>query len=554
MARSALFQRLQRLVTQARAARRPAASDEGLSRREWVAGVGTTLALTSLPLGATGCRKGGTVAIVGGGLAGTSCAYRLEQAGQAYTLYEATDRLGGRTFTGRDLFEDGQICELGGELIDTNHATLWALSEELGITIDDRQAGALAAMTQEVFWVEGQAVSDEVLLEQLSEVVDDIQADFDAAESDDDAYAALDEESLTDWLNRRVPRDQYLELHVALDVAYRGEYGLENEQQSCLNLIYLLGLETDAFRVFGVSDERYHAHTGSEAFVAAMAETLSEAAVATEHRLTKVEGSGPFTLTFEGPDGEVVAEADKVVFALPYSTLREVDLSGLELSDYKREIIDGLGYGTNAKVMAGFSRPVWREDHDATGTSTADLSYQQSWDSSLGQDGASAILTNFLGGDQGVVSGDGTPEAWVEDVLLPGVETLFPGTSEAWTGVAVRMHWPSAPTFKGSYTCYMPGQWAWWSTEGEQEGDLHFCGEHTSADFQGWMEGAAESGHRAAEEVLNDLGVELPAAMQGISALWRSLPPIGGGRRNAIRALRARRAALSAWAESQGRR
>ena len=65
---------------------------------------------------------------------------------------------------------------------------------------------------------------------------------------------------------------------------------------------------------------------------------------------------------------------------------------------------------------------------------------------------------------------------------------------------AVRMHWPSYPLTKGSYACYAPGQWAFWGTEGlpENRDTLHFCGEHTSLDFQGYMEGAAESGERAA--------------------------------------------------------
>jgi monoamine oxidase len=70
------------------------------------------------------------------------------------------------------------------------------------------------------------------------------------------------------------------------------------------------------------------------------------------------------------------------------------------------------------------------------------------------------------------------------------------------------MHWPSYEFTEGSYTCYLPGQWSFWGHEGEREGNVHFCGEHTSADFQGWMEGGAETGAFAAKEVLDDLGRE----------------------------------------------
>jgi hypothetical protein len=85
-------------------------------------------------------------------------------------------------------------------------------------------------------------------------------------------------------------------------------------------------------------------------------------------------------------------------------------------------------------------------------------------------------------------------------------------------GSARRAHWASAPNAKGSYTCYRPGQWSFWSTEGLREGNLHFAGEHTSLDFQGWMEGAAETGAFAAAEVLNDLGVAYPDELARILA------------------------------------
>ncbi|MCA9656481.1 MAG: FAD-dependent oxidoreductase [Myxococcales bacterium] len=574
MARSALFHHLQHLVALARFARahglrdpdaiRAAAAEArrgaAPTRRQLLAGAGSTLALTALPGASGGC---GTdeepqgehrIAIVGGGIAGLLCAHRLEEAGATVTLYEAAERLGGRMFTGRDLYPEGQVCELGGELVDTNHATLWALSEELGLQLDDRLGGPYAGLAAETFWVDGAEVDDDTLLMQLVAVVDDIQADFDAAESDDAAFEALDLEPLTAWLDRRLPIDQYLALHVVLDVAYRGEYGLENDEQSALNLIYLLGLDTDAFLIFGDSDERYHVHGGNDLFTTGLAERLADDTVALQHRLVAATGEGPFTLTFETPEGGLVVEADSVVFALPFTILREVDTSGLALSDTKREIIDTIGYGTNAKVMAGFSRPVWREDHGALGTVTADLPLQQTWDTSLGQDGTTAILTNFLGGRAGLESGEGTAEDWIATVLLPSLDQIYPGSAATYTpGSGVRMHWPTVPTHKGSYTCYRPGQWSFWPLEGEREGSLHFCGEHTSPDFQGWMEGAAESGERVATELIEDLGLELPASLHRRAELQRLLPPIPREARNPLRLLRARRQVLAAWSERRRR-
>jgi monoamine oxidase len=70
-----------------------------------------------------------------------------------------------------------------------------------------------------------------------------------------------------------------------------------------------------------------------------------------------------------------------------------------------------------------------------------------------------------------------------------------------------RFHWPSHPFTRGSYACYLPGQWtAIAGAEGERVGNLHFAGEHTSLEAQGFMEGGCESGERGAAEILAELG------------------------------------------------
>lgn len=521
MSRSTTFRRLRELMGRARARR-------GLARRELLTGAAAALGVAACrgadePLAEVPQR----VAIVGAGIAGLHCAYRLQEAGfPQVVVYEARDRVGGRMWTGRDLFADGQVCELGGELIDSNHASLWSLAEELGIALDDRWAGEPAGFVRDTWEVDGATVTDEQLLEQLVATVDAFDAAVVAADTDDDAFTTLDATTLHDWLVANVPPATYPELHGVLQSAYRGEFGLENDQQSALNLIYLMGTDTESFLIFGDSDERWHTHLGNDTFTTALADALAPGTVALESRLVAVEQTDTgYRLTLSWPDGtQFTDDVGHVVFALPFSVLREVDLSVSGLSAAKREVIDTLGYGTNAKVMAGFTRPVWKEDHNASGSVTTDRPMQQSWDTSVGQSGASAILTNFLGGEQGLASAAGTPDGWVRDVLLPDLDALFPGAAAAYTGVAVRLHWPTVDTHKGSYTCYRPGQWVFWGTEGAREGTAHFCGEHCSLDFQGWMEGAAETGALVAAEILDDHGLPTGRRHRALLELKRVVP------------------------------
>ena len=470
--------------------------------------------------GESGGDGDGRVVIVGGGVAGIHCAYRLKQAGVDATVHEAWNRVGGRIYSSSEGAPEGMVIELGGELIDTNHATLWALSTELGLTLDDRNVGV---PTREVFWANGAEIDEATLLSQWMMVAPAIATMVDAADNDDATYALLDETTLRDWLDENIPPATYPELHAVLDSAYRGEFGLENDQQSSLNMLYLLGLDADEFKLLGESDERYHAHGGNQLFVTKMAELLDDDQIVLESALVAArdgDDSG-YVLTFKGADGsETDVEADHVVFALPFTKLRECDLSGLTLSEEKRKIIDELGYGTNAKIMGTYSQPLWR-DFDASGTVTSDLSFQQSWDTSIGQDGPEGVMTNFLSGQAGVDSGEGSAEEWYTSHVVPGMETVFPGSAALYVaGSAVRMHWPTVPTHKGSYTCYKPGQWAFWSLEGVREGNLHFCGEHCSPEFQGWMEGGAETGGLVAMEILDDLAY--PASPQHLDLVARA--------------------------------
>ncbi len=451
------------------------------------------------------------VVVVGAGLAGLHAARRLQQAGVDVLVCEASSRIGGRTFTLRGEFPDGQLAEMGGELVDSNHVAMHALVAELGLTLDDR----LADPTEqpEIWWINGETVSEATIVEQFGFVAERLLSDLESADEDEDAYAELDETTLADYLDEVVPSDDYPELHAVLASAYRGEFGLETDEQSALNLIYLIGSdEPEPFRIFGESDERYHIREGSDAIAQGLAAALGER-VLLGRRLLEVAPDGDgFLLKFGSGADRRTVRAEHVILALPFSTLREVTF-GVPLSDEKQDIITSLGYGTNSKVMGAFRKRIWRTEHDSMGAVTSDAPFQQVWDSSIGQDGEHGILTNFLGGDTGQNGGSSNAEAWFEAVV-GDLEAVFPGIGAEYVAGSVRrMQWPTAPNAKGSYTCYRPGQWSFWGLEGVREGNLHFAGEHTSLDFQGWMEGAAETGAFAAAEVLNYLGLAYPTEL-----------------------------------------
>ncbi len=521
MARTRLFGQLRRIAGRVLAERHPATPtvDAGrgqLTRRQLTSGalqLAAASALSACGGDDSGKRPGNErVAVVGAGIAGLHCAYRLQQVGVNVTVYEASTRVGGRMFSVKDDAYDGQIFELGGELIDTNHATLFALADELDIELDDRLADE--KIQADLWFIEGKELDEASVVEQFSAVAP-AMADAVAAaddEEDDTAFNELDATPLSDWLDENVPVADYPGLHALLTVAYRGEFGLETSEQSALNLLYLIGSdEPEPFRIFGESDERYHAHEGSQIFPTRLAEALEDGTVQLGTKLTRLTGGDARGFTLELTDAKTGSKSeanfDHVVLAMPYSVLRKVKLD-VPLSALKKQIIAELGYGTNAKIMGSFESRIWREQQQLSGSVTTDRALQQVWDTSIGQPGDRGILTNFLGGQAGVDVGATDVEEYYQG-LLPDLELIFPGVADLYVqDSARRMHWPSYEFTLGSYTCYKPGQWQFYGHEGEREGNLHFCGEHTSVDFQGWMEGGAETGALVAAEILGDLGID----------------------------------------------
>ncbi len=491
-----------------------------ITRRQFVAGSAALAATTALG----GCipRGGATttgpgerpVVIVGAGIAGLTAGWRLRQAGIPFRIYEAQERVGGRMYSLRDAFPDGQVVELGGELIDTGHTHIRALAGELGIELDDLSTDD-PSLAGETWWFDGRRRTEAEVVEALRPVAARMEADLSTLQSDGDVtYSAplggeaLDRMTIEQWLDGAGVDGWLREL---LDVGYTTEFGLEPDRQSALNLLTMIDTDLDdGFAIFGESDERFHVRGGNDLITGALGSRVDDS-IQTGHVLEAVTArpDGTFVCAFRVGSTTVDVPADQLLLAIPFTLLREVRLD-VPLPGPKRRAIAELGYGTNAKLMVGFDERVWRTRHGANGSTLADLPFQLTWETSRLQPGAAGVLTNFTGGRHGVEVGAGTAEEQAS-ALLRDLERVYPGVTAAHAGMpAVRFHWPSHRWTRGSYASYLPGQWTTIrGAEGERVGRLHFAGEHCSLDAQGFMEGGCETGERAARDILAARGIRV---------------------------------------------
>ncbi len=217
----------------------------------------------------------------------------------------------------------------------------------------------------------------------------------------------------------------------------------------------------------------------------------------------RLNPAGTYTLTFREGGTTKTVTADRVVLALPFSIMRRsVDWSRAGFGPEKSRAIREVGMGTNSKLNVGFKTRHWRT-LGCNGETYADRGYQNTWEVSRGQPGTAGILVDYTGGRIGDSFKAGTPQSRAAQFLAQ-IEPVLPGVSAQWDGNATVDHWPSQPWARGSYSYYKPGQYAAFGTaEEEISGACHFAGEHTTQDFQGYLQGAVFSGERAAAEVLD---------------------------------------------------
>lgn len=493
----------------ARAAAPSSSRTAGLTRRAFLT------ASAAIPAAFAGKAPNLDVAIVGAGLAGLVCADQLKRAGLTPALYEASTRSGGRCFSLRGFFP-GQVAERGGEFIDTGHKTMIAYAREFGLTLEDvnKNPGEVR------YYFNGQVYPESAVVAEFRVLVDAMRDDLRTLSSEVTATSFTTRDQTIDHLGL----DEYLAsrgatplIKAVIEETYVAEYGLAPSQQSALNFLFFIHSDRRSkFTPFGVfSDERYHVVEGNDAIAAGLTRKLDPGQLRPGLALQAVRKTpaGRIELTFADGRRTTTATHDAVVLAIPFTTLRNVQLdASLGLAPSKRNAIRNLGYGMNAKMMLGFTSRPWLTIHGSNGASYSDLqNHQTTWETNPVYATASrAILTDYSGAERGAAL-DPSKVQTEANRFLNDLDRVYPG---AWAAAArdtrgnllVHLeHWPSNPLTLGSYTCYKPGQFTTIAgLEGTAAGNLFFSGEHTNSfyEWQGFMEGACLSGITAAAQVL----------------------------------------------------
>jgi monoamine oxidase len=467
------------------------------------------------------------VVVVGAGIAGLAAALELADAGVSATVYEASGRTGGRMFSNSNYFDDGQVFEWYGELIDTPHTTVLALAKRFGIVIDDLVA-AQPPGSKETYHFFGKHYPREDAERDMLALKPILLQDIELTGGDTTFQTStahgrmLDEMSVYDWIEKRVPGGHKSPLGMLLETAYFIEMNIDTREQSALNLLYVLGRQPhwEHFDMYGESDECMKTRGGNQKITDAMAAALPPDSLQLGKRMESIvqRSSGDYELSFRRAGASETVVADAVILTLPFAVLRELDYKKAGFDAKKHKAIQELGRGRQSKQHLQFKQRVWNDKHGrpypGTGTSYSDTGYQVTWEATRAQPGPKGILVAYCGGPYTDAMATTVPVATMKVAtveadakrFLAQAEPVFPGLSAQWTGKATQGIPHLDPNFKCSYSHWKTGQCQ--TIRGYEritQGRVYFAGEHTSTDFQGFMEGGAAEGQRAAKELLATL-------------------------------------------------
>jgi monoamine oxidase len=434
------------------------------------------------------------VLIAGAGLAGLSAARELEDRGMRATIIEARDRVGGRVVTIRDGFSGRQHAEGGADLIESDQEHVCNMAKRLRLS--------LVPILKHGFGYYGPDRAGRVRRQSafegfhpINEALASLVRDYKLGEQrwDGPIAAKLSRQSVAGWVRSicKARRRGEVEQLVARFRGFRGLFLADPEQLSLLALVDFFADDP-----FGGDSSMLRVVGGNDQLATALAATL-DSPIHLRTVLRRVRaGRAGIIATVDSPSGRTEVRADAVICALPPAPLRRVVFEpGLPVP--QRHAIRRLPMGPATRMILQFESRFWRR-HRQPSLFASDQPTGAVWDGNEEQRGHSGILSLLAGGS---ASGElqkliarGGPAAVVRRLAWLGRPSSLVASHT--------ISWEDDPWAGGGYaafhTDFDPGLREWLA---RPFGRVLFAGEQTSARWQGYVNGAIESGQRAAAEI-----------------------------------------------------
>jgi len=456
------------------------------------------------------------VVIVGAGFAGLMTGYLLAPHCRV-TIFEARDRVGGRVWSKT---KSSGIVEAGAELIGYNHPLWLSLARdfELGLSVNTSDTNFDALHLKMPLFLNGERVRSRQLKRLYNEMDECLQTMVDAAQGIDpnrpwDAEGAeeLDRKSIADWIKEQGRDD---DVTAALKHQFANDGGRPCEQQSYLaNLTVIKGgaLRKDPGAFFTQS-ESLRCSSGNQALADWLAEKIRELG-GVIHLLAPVSAieieADRVTIKADGRPSET---ADYVVLAIPPSLWPGEKFARLAITpELPRDYYVSMGKAV--KYLSPLRTRFWIGEKLApTATSNEFGVTWEGTDNQIAARGRDVELSLFAGGE----AAESALAEWttggsraVDEFYASRIGKVYKGYTSHLTQQPEFMAWPEDPWTGAGYSCLAPGEVCRAGPlldKGFQK-RMFFAGEHTCFAYMGYMEGALQSGKKAASAILDEVGL-----------------------------------------------
>lgn len=446
-----------------------------------------------------GYEKG--VIVIGAGMAGLSAAYELTKKGYDVTVIEAQSRPGGRVHTMHDGLENGQYMELGATRIPDVHDHTLAYVEEFGLELVEFQSGdpLYYLKGQRFMHVEGEAytalpgMTAEEQENGLGMWSNYVAAYFEEAGNPrDNQFPApgitemYDSMTWTDFVRSKGATEDWITLYTADN----------GSEISKIGAMVWLGAEV-ADQSW---DKTFAVKGGNDQIPAKLAEALGERVLYNRPVTRILHDEDSVTVEFMNNGTLETLSANHLVCAIPFTTLRKVEISPAFPAD-KMQTINELFYMNSSRANFQTKSRFWQnEGIGGLKIVKTDGLAERLWDQSNVQEGETGVFVAYTQ-HENANAFQAVPQAEREEYITAVIEEFFPQIREQKLAYVEKV-WGEDPWVEGAWTDLLPNQWPWYKIIGRAEGRVHFAGEHCSI-WAGWMQGAIESAKRAVQEIQN---------------------------------------------------
>ncbi|MBS1518929.1 MAG: FAD-dependent oxidoreductase [Bacteroidetes bacterium] len=419
-----------------------------------------------------------SVVIIGAGFSGLAAANKLQENGFDVTVLEARKRTGGRVFSHVIDENENLVVELGAEWIGGSHQRIISLCKEFGLEIENNRFNDRLIYKGKFYRPEEWDFSPEWNLK-FEKILSEYKL------LTDEEKIQLDK---MDWwrflMNNDIP---------AKDLDIR-EYADSTDFGESIRFVSAYSALAEYAESNEYNEMDFKVKGGNKLIADSLAEKIGHENILTDHKVTDVNDSGRITLKCS--NGKIFT-CDKLICAIPTFSMSKINWYPA-LSKEKKEAINALQYCRIIKSATLFSERFWKDEAFSILT---DSYTHYFYHATKNQKSPKGVLVTYAIGDKAdILSKMDKPE---RIKIITGTLQPAMGDVSKFAENNINYYWGDDEFSKGAYALYGKGQWfGVMPVLRENAGNIYFAGEHI-ADWQGFMEGAVNSGEEAAERIMS---------------------------------------------------